>query len=136
MAGGARDVNCARLRSVQGGGCIAAFCERYTCNASCSLGVCSLQRRVISAYVTSVCAVGERVRVTVCVIALPFRFISLFVEVFFSPVRSPIFLVCLSSQQVHAHALYDARSPRVQILARMRMRMRIFKHISEVRDVV
>lgn len=114
MAGGARDVNCARLRSVYGGGggCIAAFCERYTCNASCSLGVCSLQRRVISAYVTSVCAVGERVRVTVCVIALPFRFISLFVEVFFSPARSPIFLVCLCRRSRFTRMRFMTRAHR------------------------
>lgn len=75
------------------GGCIAAFCERYTCNASCNLGVRSLQRRVISAYVISVCAVGECVRVNVCVIALPFRFVSLFAGIFFSLSRSPFFLV-------------------------------------------
>lgn len=87
------------------GGCIAAFYERYTCNASCSLGVCSLQRRVISAYVTSVCAVGERVHVTVCVIALPFRFVSLFNGVFLSPF---FFLVSLGTAGSCACALHRA----------------------------
>ena len=55
----------------------------------------SLQRRVISAYVTSVCAIGERVRVTVCVIALRFRFVSLFTGVFSSPAVLPRFAWCV-----------------------------------------
>lgn len=71
----------------------------------------SLQRRVISAYVTSVCAVGERVRVTVCVIALRFRFVSLFTGVFSLPAVLPRFArVCVRALQVYAHASHDARS--------------------------
>lgn len=73
----------------------------------------SLQRRVISAYVTSVCAVGERVRVTVCVIALRFRFVSLFTGVFSSPAVLPRFArvcVCVCALQVYAHASLDARA--------------------------
>ena len=89
-----------RLRSGRGagkGGYIAAFCERYTYmqRELQPRRARSLQRRVISAYVTSVCAIGERVRVTVCVIALRFRFVSLFTGVFSSPAVLPRFAWCV-----------------------------------------